>query len=222
MKSNVPHRSIKSSVLRVISSLFVIALIVTPSILHSQFGVGISPVLSGSMLPYSEPGDAFLTVDTVASDLRVGDIVNLHAEGSEDFFAHRIIEIRYQSGLIRIVTKGDANQLAEEDPYMVSPTELVPRTVTNVKYLGKVLVYLTSIQGRQAGLALIVFANVIGLLYFLFRKKIKLVISTAETVYKQLFAESNVVADLERKKVQVYRDLYENAQSDLELVNKEK
>jgi len=59
-------------------------------------------------------------------------------------------------------------------------------------------------------------------LYFLFRKKIKLIISTAEIVYKQLFAESNEVAEIERKKAQVYRDLYQNAHGELQLFNKEK
>ena len=222
MREPQVSRNTKSAFVRLFSAIFVLGLVTAPSILHSQFGVGISPVLSGSMSPFSEPGDAFLTVDTHASDLRVGDIVTLHAEGSDEYFAHRIIEIRNQSGLLRIITKGDANQLADEDPYMVSPTEVVPRTVSNIKYLGGVLVYLTSIQGRQAGLALIVFANVLGLLYFLFRKKIKLIISTAEIVYKQLFAESNEVAEIERKKAQVYRDLYQNAHGELQLFNKEK
>jgi signal peptidase I len=221
MKTNKALKGVKKTATSVFSSLFVLVLVAAPSVLHSHFGVGISPVLSGSMRPFSQPGDAFLTVNTTASDLKIGDIVTLHAEGTEKYFAHRIIEIRYQSGLLRIVTKGDANQIAEQDPYMVSPTDVVPRTVSNVKYLGKVLVYMTSIQGRQAGLALIVFANVIGLLYFLFRKKIKLVISTAEIVYKGLFAESNQVVELERRKAQVYRDLYQNAHGELQLSNKE-
>jgi len=222
MKTKISRKGIKSTIVRLFSSVIVIVLIAAPSILHSQFGVGISPVLSGSMRPFSQPGDAFLTVNTPASELKVGDIVTLHVAGTEDFYAHRIAEIRYQSGLLRIVTKGDANQFAEEDPYMASPTEVVPRTISNVKYVGRALVYVTSIQGRQAGLALIVFANVIGLLYFLFRKKIKLVISTAEIVYKELFAESNAVADMERRKAQVYRDLYQNAHGELQLANKEK
>jgi hypothetical protein len=47
------------------------------------------------------------------------------------------------------------------------------------------------------------------------------VISTAEIVYKELFAESNQVVELERRKAQVYRDLYQNAHGELQLSNKE-
>jgi signal peptidase len=222
MKPNTTTKRARVALVRLLTAVFVLALISAPSILHSYFGFGISPVLSGSMRPFSQPGDAFLTVNTVASNLRVGDIVTLHEAGTDKFFAHRIIEIRFQGGLMRIVTKGDANQIAEQDPYMASPTELVPRTISNVRYLGNLLVYLTSIQGRQAGLALIVFANLLALLFFLFRKKIKMVISTAEIVYKQLFAESNEVVEIERRKAQVYRDLYQDVHKELQLTHKEK
>lgn len=222
MKQNRSSKKQLRLILRVLGWSFALAVVLAPSVLHSQYGVGISPILSGSMRPFSEPGDAFLTMNTVASTLKVGDIVSLRAEGSDDYYAHRIIEIRYQSGLLRITTKGDANQFAEEDPYLITPDESVPRTVINIKYLGSVLVYVSSLQGRQAALTLIVFANFIGLLYFLFRKKIKHVISDNEKIYKDLFNESNHNVQIERKKAQTYRQLYQDTHQELQLANKER
>jgi signal peptidase I len=145
--------------------------IVGPAILHSQAGVGISPILTGSMRPYANPGDVFITKLVKASNLKVGDIISVHSQSSGIFYAHRIVEIREQSGLLRIVTQGDSNGAPEVDPFMVGPNKTVSREITRVKWLGRPLVFLTSIQGRQAGLALMVIANVIGLMLFLFRKR---------------------------------------------------
>ena len=149
----------------------VVLVLVAPSILHTKAGIGISPILTGSMRPSADPGDAFVTQLTPASQLRVGDIISVHSESTGVFYAHRIAEIRVQSGLLRITTKGDANGSAEADPFLVGAGQEVSKEIATVKWLGQPLTYLTSIQGRQAGLALLVFANLIGLLLFLFRRK---------------------------------------------------
>lgn len=92
---------------RVFAGLIIALVVATPTVLQSYFGFGISPVLSGSMSPFAEAGDAFITVERPVSQLSVGNIVTLHIADSEAFYAHRIIEIREQSGGIkRIVTKG--------------------------------------------------------------------------------------------------------------------
>lgn len=199
---------------------FIIALVVaTPTVLQSYFGFGISPVLSGSMSPFAQAGDAFITVERPASQLSVGDIVTLHVADSEAFYAHRIIEIREQSGGIkRIVTKGDANPTAEEDPFMASPQAMVPVTLFSIKWIGYLLVYLTSVQGRQAGLALIVIANVLMLLLSLFKKPTKEISSRGQDIYKGLYEESYENAANEYKKREIYRDLYEEAHWELQTI----
>ncbi len=217
---HMQKRERRANRIKVISRVFgwvlVLALVATPSILHSQIGLGISPILSSSMSPAAEPGDAFITINKKASTLNVGDIVTLREAESGAFFAHRIIEIREQSGLLRIVTKGDANQLSEENPYMVSGLVEVPMTVVRVKYVGYVLAYLTSIQGKQLALTLIVLANLMVLILFLFRKKIVVGISRAEEVFRSLYADTLHSHRKEIHRSETYKDLYEQTRKELQ------
>jgi signal peptidase len=209
---------VRGFLLKAISALFVIALVAAPTILHNFYGYGISPVLSGSMRPLAEPGDAFITVDRPASTLKVGDIVTLHSAKSLDLYAHRIVDIRQVSGQIRIVTKGDANPSAEIDPYLVSPDTKVPVTTARVMWIGHVLVYLTSIQGRQAGLSLVVLANILALILAMFKKKVKERNLKAEQIYKDLFQEASLINSNEVKKMQLYKELYTESRSELQTI----
>ena len=204
---------------RVFVALIIALFVAAPTVLQSYFGFGISPVLSGSMAPFAQPGDAFITVKRPVSQLTVGDIVTLQLAESQALYAHRIIEIRELSGGIkRIVTKGDANPTAEEDPFMSSPQSMVPVTLYSVKWIGYVLSYLTSVQGRQAGLALIVIANVLMLLLSLFKRPAKKISSAGQDIYKGLYEESYENAINEYKKKEIYRDLYEEAHWELQTI----
>ena len=204
--------------IKAISVLFVIALVAAPTVLHNSFGYGISPVLSGSMRPYAQPGDAFITIIRPASDLKVGDIVTLHSANSADLYAHRIIELRELNGLVRIITKGDANPTAEEDPFLVSPDEQVPVTIARILWIGKVLVYLTSVQGRQAGLILMVVANVLALVLSMFKKKVKERNLRLEQVYKDLYVEARATKANDQKKMQLYKELYAESRNELHTI----
>lgn len=206
-------------VLRILVSLFVLSLVAAPSILSSYYGYGISPILSGSMRPYAAPGDAFITIKRPASALKVGDIVTLNSETSMDLYAHRIIEIRPFNGQFRIVTKGDSNPTPEADPYLVSPNEQVPVTIFRVEKIGSVLVYMTSLQGRQAGLSLVVVANVLALLLAMFKKKVRERNLRAEQIYKDLFATTSFEKSLVTKQTQTYKDLFSESDSAKALLN---
>jgi signal peptidase len=216
--SNSGTKRAKTSrfVLRALVALFVIALVAAPSVLQKYYGYGISPILSGSMRPYAEPGDAFITIKRPASELKIGDIVTLHSEASMVLYAHRITEIAPFNGLIRIVTKGDANPTPEADPYLVSPNSQVPVTLFSVPKIGHVLVYMTSLQGRQAALILIIVANVLALILAMFKKKVKERNLKSEQIYKDLFAESNTTNLQEAKKMQLYKELYTESQRELQ------
>ena len=204
--------------LKTLAVIFISGIVATPTILHNFYGYGISPILSGSMRPLAQPGDAFITVDRPASELKVGNIVTLHTAGSSSFYAHRIVEIRQQSGLLRIVTKGDANPSTEPDPYLVSPTEQVPVTIARVMWIGHVLVYLTSVQGRQAAVALIVVANVLTLIMAMFKKKIEERNFRLEQVYKDLYIEAHETKMKETKKMQLYKELYAESRKELQTI----
>jgi len=218
MRATRKKSKVKGIVLKTISALFVIALVAAPTILHNYYGYGISPVLSGSMRPFAQPGDAFITVDRPASTLEVGDIVTLHSAKSQELYAHRIVDIRQFNGQIRITTKGDSNPTAEADPYLVSPNIKVPLTIARVMWIGHVLVYLTSVQGRQASLILIVVANVLALILAMFKKKVKERNLKAEQIYKELYSEASSKQSHEVKKMQLYKELYAESRKELQTI----
>ncbi len=198
--------------------LFIVALVGAPTVLHNSFGYGVSPVLSASMQPFAQPGDAFITIKRSAADLKVGDIVTLHSADSEDLYAHRIIEIRAMGGLIRIITKGDANPTPEQDPFLVSPQEEIPVTIMRIQWIGNLLVYLTSVQGRQAGLILVVVANVLALILAMFKKKVEERNLRLEQVYKDLYVEASTAKSLDIKKMQLYKELYAESRNELQTI----
>lgn len=166
------------------------------------------------MRPYAQPGDVFVTKMTKASNLKVGDIISVHSEATGVFYAHRIAKITTQSGLLRIVTKGDANANPEVDPFMVGPNQPVSRNIMRVKWLGRPLVYLTSVQGRQAALSLMVLANVIALFLFLFRKKSKAIDPLSVKVYKELYSEAQQIKEMKEKELSLFRELFTESQMD--------
>lgn len=204
--------------LKTLAVIFISGIIATPTILHNFYGYGISPILSGSMRPLAQPGDAFITVDRPASELKVGNIVTLHAAKNQELYAHRIVEISDFNGAIRIITKGDANPTAEVDPFIVSPSEKVPVTIARVLWIGHVLVYLTSVQGRQAALALIVVANILTLILAMFKKKIEERNFRLEQVYKDLYIEAHQSKINEAKKMQLYKELYAESRKELQTI----
>lgn len=200
--------------IKVISGLVMAFFVVAPSVMHSSFGIGISPILTGSMRPYAQPGDVFVTKTTKASNLKVGDIISVHSEATGVFYAHRIVKITTQSGLLRIITKGDANANPEVDPFMVGPNKPVSSNIMRVKWLGRPLVYLTSIQGRQAALSLMVLANLIALFLFLFRKKTQAIDPLTVKVYKELYAEAQDIKEQKEKELSLFRELFTESQMD--------
>ena len=177
-----------SAAIKVFVWAFSLLLLALPSVLHSVAGIGISPILTGSMRPYAQPGDIFITKTTKATQLHVGDIIAVHSATTGVMYAHRIVEITKYSGLIRIITKGDSNQVAERDPYLASPNAGVPRNIVRVKWIGRLMVYLNSIQGRQTGLGFLVGANVLVLMKFVFRKRLPKT-SKLEETYRELYME---------------------------------
>lgn len=195
--ASVPKKA--SAATKVFVWAFSLLLVALPSVLHSVAGIGISPILTGSMRPYAHPGDIFITKTTKAAQLHVGDIIAIHSATTGVIYAHRIVEITQYSGLIRIITKGDSNQVAERDPYLASPNASVPRNIARVKWIGRLMVYLNSIQGRQAGLGFLVGANVLVLITFVFRKKLPKT-SKLEEIYRELYME-------EMLKVQAQQEL---------------
>ncbi len=207
-------RSKRRLFVKTFALIFSAALVAGPSILHSKAGIGFSPILTGSMRPYANPGDVFITKTVKASTLKVGDIISVHAETTGVFYAHRIAKISKYDNLLRVITKGDANQKPEQDPFMVAPNAPVSKNILRVKWIGRPMVYLTSVQGRQAALSLIVVANVIALFLFLFREKTKAVNPLSEKTYKDLYSEEVESKKSKERQLQVFKELLSDAQVD--------
>lgn len=197
---------------KVLTGLFAALFIVAPSVLHSQVGIGFSPVLTGSMRPYAQPGDLMVTKISKASNLKVGDIISIHSQATGVFYAHRIVQISMENGQLRIVTKGDANASPEVTPFMVGPNQPVSRNIMRIKWIGRPLVYLSSIQGRQAALRLIVVANILALIFFLFRKKIRAANPTSLHVYKDLYVEAHAAKEKAHKELNHFKELIAESQ----------
>jgi signal peptidase I len=180
---------------------------IVPAILTSKFGYGFSPILTGSMQPAANPGDVYLTRLAPASTLKVGDVIAVNNQSTGVYYSHRIAEIRDYNGALRMITKGDANESADRDPFIVSPYAQVSLVIKTVPYVGRPMVYMNTVQGRQTAASFLVIANILALFAFLFRKKIVASL-TPERVYKELYAE-------ERRNNQQYRDLIDNLQESL-------
>lgn len=186
--------------------IFIMGLIAVPSLLHSQAGIGFSPILSGSMSPAANTGDVFLTKVVKAFTLRVGDIITVHNQVTGTFYAHRIAEIRTANSVLIILTKGDANPTIDQDPFVISPMGEVSKGLFVVPWVGRPMAYSASPQGRQAATTLLVIANVLGIFFLLFRKKIKANFNS-ERVYKELYSDERTTSEHYRNLIDHLKDI---------------
>jgi signal peptidase I len=197
----------KRKIRNAIFVLITLSVALLPALLTTSYGYGVSPILTGSMQPAANPGDVFLTRLAPATDLAVGDVIAVNNQESGVYYSHRIVEISNLNGSLRIFTKGDANESVDRDPFIVSPYAKVSLVVATVPYIGRPMVYMNTVQGRQTAASFLVLANILGLFGFIFRKKIVASL-TPERVYKELYIE-------ERRNNQQYRELIDNLQESL-------
>jgi signal peptidase len=80
--------------------------------IHTGHGA-VSPVLTGSMRPGIQPGDAVVTRRVAVSSLHVGDIVVFMPPGATLARVHRIHSLEQVKGGIAVITKGDANNATD-------------------------------------------------------------------------------------------------------------
>ena len=191
----------------------VLAILLTPAVLTGRYGYGFSPILTGSMRPTAAPGDLFITRSVPASTLRVGNIIAVNNQVTGTYYAHRIYEIRTVNGSLRIITKGDANESPDREPLMIAPVQKISQVVKTVPVVGRPLVYMNTVQGRQSAATFLVIANILGLFAFLFRKKIVASL-TPERVYKELYVEA-------QRNNEQYRELIDNLQESLAIEREE-
>lgn len=206
-------KKVSTKVRNAIFVAFAFAVALIPAILTSQYGFGFSPILTGSMQPGANPGDLFITRLVPASTLQVGDIIAINNQITGTYYSHRIHEMRMVNGALRIITKGDANESPDREPFMVSPVNEVSKAIKVVPNIGQPMVYMNTVQGRQSAATFLVISNILALFVILFRKKI-FTSSTSERVYKELYQE-------ERRNTAQYRELIDNLQESLAIEKEE-
>ena len=90
---------------------------------HSMFRV-----VTGSMEPTISVGALLICDDTEIEDIQVNDIVCFKTNMSVikgQIVTHRVVEIRENDGVLKLVTKGDANSI--EDALYVTSSSLIGR-----------------------------------------------------------------------------------------------
>lgn len=105
-----------SFLLLTVSSLAAVVLIVIPMLTGSQT----YSVLTGSMAPSYPPGTFLVVKPTEFDSLKTGDVVTYQLEsGRPDVVTHRVIGFSAgQDGQRQLITQGDNNDVADENPVM--------------------------------------------------------------------------------------------------------
>lgn len=117
-------------------------------------GLGLSPVLTGSMVPAFAPGDAVITKSVPPTSLRVGDVAIVSPPGSSSAYAHRITDVAVRNGTVVLSTKGDANP-APDSWRTALPTGRVTTVVGSVPYVGHPMTWVTDPRLRALAIALL-------------------------------------------------------------------
>lgn len=101
------------------------ALCIVLAVLAVVLDARIALFRTGSMSPTITPGSAALTVPVAASDVVLGDVVTVERPGLLPV-THRVVDIGEAPGESRVLTlKGDANAVADPEPYVVTSVRRV-------------------------------------------------------------------------------------------------
>ena len=118
----------------------------------------VTPVLSGSMRPDFNPGDAMLTERVASTSLHVGDIVNIKVPQQDGGGqrVHRIVAIRHKGTAIAVQTKGDANAIADSSWIVLKGDQY--RTVARLPYVG----WIANFHAANGALILLIAIAAVG------------------------------------------------------------
>lgn len=100
-----------------------------PSVNKGLFGYRFYTVLSGSMTPGIQPGDAIAVKIVKPADIHTGDIVTFSM--GTHVVTHRVVDADSNS----VITKGDANNMEDG---IISRDAIIGRFALRIPYLGYV------------------------------------------------------------------------------------
>ncbi len=111
-------------------------------------------VLTGSMKPHINPGDV---VFIGPGQAKVGEVIAYVGPG-RSVVVHRVIDIIQSNGHTSIITKGDANSVADPP---VSPSHVLGRLIFKIPYVGLPVLELAKITGNIVSVAAIMLGAVL-------------------------------------------------------------
>ena len=130
---------------------------------------GVTPftILSGSMTPAYGVGDVVLDERVAPLTVRPGDVVTFHDPSRDgELVTHRVESMRRSGPVVTFVTKGEANDVAEQ--WTVPVDGNIGRAVLAVPKVGHVLHWAGTREGKMALIAgpaaLLVLLELVGLL----------------------------------------------------------
>lgn len=102
-------------------------------------------IVSGSMSPVYERGDAVLITKKDASEIKEGEVLAFNV--GTGITTHRVMSITYSNGIYTFVTKGDANRV--NDSYEIHNQHVIGTVDYILKYAGYPTVWINEIfEGR--------------------------------------------------------------------------
>ncbi|WP_027479406.1 signal peptidase I [Gryllotalpicola ginsengisoli] len=121
------------------------------------FGLRPAEVVSGSMEPTLPVGSIVLTEQVPASELKKGDIVQVPRGDNGTVVTHRIASIEKTDAGYEVTLKGDANKIADPEPYLITSAGLYRGVIPYAGY-GTDWIRAYPVQAGVLLLALLVFA----------------------------------------------------------------
>lgn len=127
------------SVLLIVGAVALVGLFAVPGAIGAEESF---VILSGSMAPELQPGDAVVVRHSSPADIERGDIITYRADGEiggpgVDRVTHRVIERRQTADGVAFRTKGDANDVADAE--LVTPNQVVGTVWFHVPAVGWLL-----------------------------------------------------------------------------------
>lgn len=137
-----------------------------PEEVPSIFGYQPYAVLSNSMSPQFETGDMVI-IDQVNPDtIKLDDVIAFHQEGK--VITHRVTDIYTQDGNVSFATKGDNNNVVDEEA--VTADQVIGKQVFQLPKIGYVMDFISSPIGLVSLIALPLIGYILLELYARMKK----------------------------------------------------
>lgn len=112
--------------------------VINPSKTPSFLGVKTYTIISGSMQPELNIGDIVVVKEVGDNELNIDDIIAYRS--GQNIVTHRIVSINYVNGQKQYTTKGDYNNI--EDDEILTIKSIEGKVVNKIKYIGNITILL--------------------------------------------------------------------------------